>query len=83
MPMNGARQHGDPCGVRGCALDDLAICPTGKSLADFQELRVQSLAQKYSTFAVGQITALNPRVSRRMRGGSRSSRTLRWDAVDV
>jgi len=36
MPMNGARQHGDPYGVCGCALDDLAICPTGKSLADFQ-----------------------------------------------
>jgi hypothetical protein len=43
----------------------------------------QPLAQKYFAFGVGQITDLNPRVSRRMRGGSRSSRTLRWDAVDA
>ena len=47
------------------------------------DFRVQSLAKKYSAFGVGQITGLNPRVSRRMRGGSRSSRTLRWDAVDA
>ena len=44
---------------------------------------VQSHTRKYSTFAVGQISDLNPPVSPDKRGGSRSSRNVRWDAVDA
>ncbi len=43
----------------------------------------QPFCRKYSASRRGQITALTPRVSPRMRGGSRSSRTLRWNAVDA
>jgi hypothetical protein len=57
-------------------------CPTGKSLRIFRN-RVKPKNQKYSTFAVGQISGLNPPVSPDKRGGSRSSRNARWDAVDV
>ncbi|WP_225120473.1 hypothetical protein [Bradyrhizobium sp. BRP22] len=59
--------------------------PAGGNLSnDFKLIwPVQPCLEKHSTFAVGQISDLTPRVSRRMRGGSRSSRTLRWDAVDV
>jgi hypothetical protein len=52
-----------------CAIN--VICP------------VQTLREKHSASVVGQISTMTPRVSRRMRGGSRSSRTLRWDAVDA
>ena len=44
---------------------------------------VQSSPKKYSAFAVGQISDLNPPVSPDKRGGSRSSRNARWDAVDA
>src|SRR6476469_1833876 len=40
---------------------------------------VQSSPKKYSAFAVGQISDLNPPVSPDKRGGSRSSRNARWD----
>ena len=57
--------------------------PTGKSLAGFRTPRVKPLFGKYSAFAVGQISDLNPPVSPDKRGGSRSSRNARWDAVDA
>jgi hypothetical protein len=44
---------------------------------------VQTSREKYSAFAVGQISDLNPPVSPDKRGGSRSSRNVRWDAVDA
>jgi hypothetical protein len=51
---------------------------TGKS-----EKPVQCARQKYSSCRVGQISDLNPPVSPDKRGGSRSSRNARWDAVDA
>jgi len=54
--------------------------PTGKSLLIFRN-RVKPQHQKYSSFAVGQISDLNLPVSPDKRGGSRSSRTcggMRW-----
>src|SRR5258708_38088279 len=44
---------------------------------------VQPLREKYSACRVGQISGLSPPVSPDKRGGSRSSRNARWDAVDV
>jgi len=44
---------------------------------------VQSCRKKYSASHVGQITLTSSPRLIRMRGGSRSSRTLRWDAVDA
>ena len=44
---------------------------------------VQPSHEKYSASAVGQISTMTPRVSPELRGGSRSSRTLLWDAVDA
>jgi hypothetical protein len=58
-------------------------CPSGKSLACFRAPRVKPRFGKYSAFAVGQISDLNPPVSPDKRGGSRSSRNARWDAVDA
>jgi hypothetical protein len=55
-----------------------ANCPTGKSRKPVQPSR-----KKYSACRVGQISGLSPRVSPDKRGGSRSSRNARWDAVDV
>jgi hypothetical protein len=57
-------------------------CPTGKSLRIFRN-SVKPKNQKYSAFAVGQISDLILPVSPDKRGGSRSSRNARWDAVDV
>jgi len=51
--------------------------PTGKSAKP-----VQTSAQKYSAFAVGQITDLNPRVSPDERGVAHVT-NARWDAVDA
>ena len=45
--------------------------------------RVKPKNQKYFAFVVGQISGLNLPVSPDKRGGSRSSRNARWDAVDV
>jgi hypothetical protein len=59
-----------------------AICPSGKSLLIFRN-RVKPENEKYSAFAVGQISGMNPPVSPDKRGGSRSSRNARWDAVDA
>ena len=56
--------------------------PSGKSLLIFRN-RVKPENQKYSAFAVGQISGMNPPVSPDKRGGSRSSRNARWDAVDA
>jgi hypothetical protein len=58
------------------------IDPTGKSLLIFRS-DVKPGNQKYSAFAVGQISGLNPPVSPDKRGGSRSSRNARWDAMDA
>jgi hypothetical protein len=58
------------------------IDPTGKSILIFRS-RVKPKNQKYSAFAVGQISGLNPPVSPDKRGGSRSSRNARWDAMDA
>jgi hypothetical protein len=44
---------------------------------------VQTSRKKYFAFAVGQISDLTPPVSPDKRGGSRSSRNARWDAVDA
>ena len=62
--------------VEECA--DNADCPTGKSIKP-----VQSLLRKYSACAVGRISDLTLPVSPEKRGGSRSSRNARWDAVDA
>ena len=51
--------------------------PTGKSAKP-----VQCSQQKYSAFAVGQITDLNPRVSPDERGVAHVT-NARWDAVDA
>jgi hypothetical protein len=67
---------------QACAKDEIVepiqqINPTGKS----PQNPVQPFAQKYSAFAVGQITDLTSPVSPDERGGSRSSRTrggMRW-----
>ncbi|MGB8400527.1 hypothetical protein [Bradyrhizobium sp.] len=50
---------------------------TGKSAKP-----VQTSAQKYSAFGVGQITDLNPRVSPDERGVAHVT-NARWDAVDA
>ena len=55
---------------------------TGKSLLIFRN-RVKPRNQKYFAFADGQITGLNRPVSPDKRGGSRSSRNARRDAVDA
>ena len=47
------------------------------------QISVHPLAQKYSAFAVGQITDLTLRVPPHNRGVSRSSRTRGADAVDA
>jgi len=49
----------------------------------FAEVIVNPRNQKYSAFAVGQISGLNTPVSPDKRGGSRSSRNARWDAMDA
>src|SRR6266853_5900883 len=54
------------------------FCPTGKS-----KKPVQPHCKKFFACAVGQISDLTPPVSPDKRGGSRSSRNARWDAVDV
>ena len=47
-----------------------------------QQKPVQTVAQKYSAFAVGQITDLTPRVSPVTRGVAHVT-NARWDAVDA
>jgi hypothetical protein len=54
------------------------FCPTGKSIKP-----VKSALRKYSPCRVGQISGLSLPVSPEKRGGSRSSRNARWDAVDA
>jgi hypothetical protein len=48
-----------------------------------QQKSVKPLLKKYSPCRVGQISGLSPPVSPDKRGGSRSSRNARWDAVDA
>jgi hypothetical protein len=62
---------------------DKNVLKAGVILPDGQitQKSVQPIAQKYCARLVGQISDLNPRVSRQTRGGSRSSRTcgeMRW-----
>jgi hypothetical protein len=76
------RQAQEIFAEQACAKDEIVepiqqINPTGKS----PQNPVQPFAQKYSAFAVGQITDLTSPVSPDERGGSRSSRTcggMRW-----
>jgi hypothetical protein len=65
-----------------CGEQAREIDPTGKSLRIFRN-RVKPRNQKYFAFVAGQISDLNLPVSPDKRGGSRSSRNARWDAVDV
>jgi hypothetical protein len=82
MPMNGARQHGDPYGVCGCALDDLAIFPVGQITSQLSKPLVHPLAQKHSAFARAKITSISA-PSRPTEGRSRSSRNAGRDTMDA
>jgi hypothetical protein len=56
--------------------------PTGKSILIFRN-RVKPHNQKYSASPAGANQCFTCRVSPDERGGSRSSRNARWDAVDA
>jgi hypothetical protein len=83
MPVNAARQRGHSYRVRRYVFENRPICPTGKSLADYQNPLVQPLLQKYFASPRGANQGHNSARLTQERGGSRSSRTLRWDAVDA
>ena len=76
-------RSGDQTGLSAFADDggtgDSTGCPTGKSPKTPSSPPAKNIPPSRLT----QITALTPSVSPQMRGGSRSSRTLRWDAMDA
>jgi hypothetical protein len=77
--------------MSGSAIEDIratwgcrrVFSPGAAKLILIFRSRVKPKNQKYFAFAVRQISGLNLPVSPGKRGGSRSSRNARWDAVDV